>query len=648
MVKLFISYSRVDTAFAELIVERLRRVYGLPNVWYDDELHGGQRWWKAILEQIAACDVFVYLLSNDSVTSPYCQAEFAEALRLQKPVVTVQVRDKTRLSDELSEIQYVDMKRGLNDDNLARLMGSVNKMAEAPKKRRALSSRPTPLPSIPDSESEDGAARTDVETPTLAFQRPASGGDRVVARATIVNGVIVGVLGLIGVIVAALIANLNNASTNDAAIQMAIEATRTRDAEIAIQNITATADSWTDTLTPTLTPSLIPPTPTSTPDPLQAALAAARAFDGTNADWQALYSDGFQRTFEDGVTMVLVPAGCFMMGSTDGEDDEQPVNEQCFEEPFWIDLTEVTQVDFERLSGSKANTNEFDDDQRPVERITWFEAHDFCALRRARQPTEREWEYATRGPDALVYPWGNTWNENNAVWSGNSNNNQTANVGSRPEGASWVGALDMSGNVWEWTSSLYFPYDSRVDREADTGTRTDVRRVLRGSSWFGGDSGELRSATRFEVEPDFEAFFVGFRCARDYASEPISPIATTPDADTSLVSYELLRSGDSIAVCASNMQALVSVSLDLGNNERYSLVNLFPETMFSSVSGCVCLQKQPALFPVATQCSQGNTSVQTSAGDWRNATVTLADINGIIGACAPQADTSEVYVCYPR
>jgi hypothetical protein len=102
MTKLFISYSRVDTSFTERLVERLRRVYGLPNVWYDDELHGGQRWWKMILEQVAACGVFIYLLSNESVTSPYCQAEFAEALRLQKPIVTVQVRDKTRLSDDLS------------------------------------------------------------------------------------------------------------------------------------------------------------------------------------------------------------------------------------------------------------------------------------------------------------------------------------------------------------------------------------------------------------------------------------------------------------------------------------------------------------------------------------------------------------------
>lgn len=138
MTRLFISYSRVDLEFAERLVERLRRVYGLPNVWYDDELHGGVRWWQAITTRAAECDVFICLLSNESVTSPYCKAEFTEAKRLQKPIVTVQIRDKTRLSDDLSEIQYVDMKRGMNDDTLARLIRAINEQAALPKKRRAV------------------------------------------------------------------------------------------------------------------------------------------------------------------------------------------------------------------------------------------------------------------------------------------------------------------------------------------------------------------------------------------------------------------------------------------------------------------------------------------------------------------------------
>jgi len=224
---------------------------------------------------------------------------------------------------------------------------------------------------------------------------------------------------------------------------------------------------------------------------------------------------------------VLVPVGCFDMGTTSEQlpltleptleslvFDEQPSNVQCFDAPFWLDQTEVTQADFERLNGQKASPNAFDGDQRPVERITWFEAREFCALRGMRLPTEREWEYAARGPDNRVYPWGNEWNPDNAVHLGNSNT-QTANVGSRTAGASWVGALDMSGNVWEWVSSLYqaYPYVQDDGREDDTGGSRDVRRVLRGGSW-GGVSTVLRAPSRFSFGPVTWSDFFGFRCAR--------------------------------------------------------------------------------------------------------------------------------------
>jgi len=82
MARIFISYSRVDKTFTERFEARLRRMFPDVPVWYDDHLYGGQNWWNEILGQIAKCDIFIYLLSNESVTSPYCQAEFTEARRL--------------------------------------------------------------------------------------------------------------------------------------------------------------------------------------------------------------------------------------------------------------------------------------------------------------------------------------------------------------------------------------------------------------------------------------------------------------------------------------------------------------------------------------------------------------------------------------
>ena len=241
---------------------------------------------------------------------------------------------------------------------------------------------------------------------------------------------------------------------------------------------------------------------TPTPDPLILAEQGVEA----NADWTPII-DEF-----DGVEMVLMPVGCFIMGSEDGDDDEAPIHLRCIEEPFWIDRYEVTQEQFEVFGGQAANSSGFPGRNRPRERITWFEARDYCELRGARLPTEKEWEYAARGPDSLVYPWGNEFEEDNVVYGGNSDN-QTAEVGSRPGGVSWVEAYDMSGNVWEWTNTIYedYPYDAGDGRESNSDTNS--ARVLRGGS-FNHTAYGTRSAARSVNAPDSENNLIGFRCVR--------------------------------------------------------------------------------------------------------------------------------------
>jgi len=290
----------------------------------------------------------------------------------------------------------------------------------------------------------------------------------------------------------------------------------------AIQQTVTTiaAASITKTSAPTLTPSpTTAPTTTKTPTPIPLLTITA------NVQWTPIV-----QSF-DGVEMVQVPPGCFMMGSDNGETDEKPVTRICFDKPFWIDKTEVPQAQFAKFGGVAANKPHFSGDQRPVEQVTWIEAQNFCTKRGARLPTEAEWEYAARGPDSLVYPWGNDWDSRKVVWERESSQG-TANVGSMERGKSWVGAFHLSGNVAEWVNSVYkpFPYDAADGRE--NLLDTDSYRVMRGGSWYSSVNGGLRATVRSSSRPSRGYVYVGLRCARsfDAAVTAATPVPTNAAA----------------------------------------------------------------------------------------------------------------------
>jgi serine/threonine-protein kinase len=263
------------------------------------------------------------------------------------------------------------------------------------------------------------------------------------------------------------------------------------------------------TLAPTAEPATATPEPAATlPDATVPVLQAG----ALNADWTPV-----EQEF-DGVPMVLVPAGCFRMGSADGEPDELEPHDVCIAAPFWLDATEVTQGQFAALGGTASRPPAFTGDRLPVDQISWFEARDFCAARGGRLPTEAEWEFAARGPEGWQYPWGDEFSGDNAVYAENSGGT-TNEAGRLTVGASWVGARDMAGNVWEWTSSAYkpYPYDAEDGREIDLGRQTDLERVVRGGSWKTPGT-DLRGANRLDVFPVNTVDHIGFRCVRDDAA----------------------------------------------------------------------------------------------------------------------------------
>jgi serine/threonine-protein kinase len=243
------------------------------------------------------------------------------------------------------------------------------------------------------------------------------------------------------------------------------------------------------------------------------------------------------------VDRVLVPAGPFTMGSdAEGEPDERPEHTRTLA-AFRIDRREVSRGDYRRCSLAGVCREAWarpgwTDPRGPVTSVSWHMARTYCRWAHGRLPTEAEWEKAARGAEGRRFPWGNdAATRDRAVYGLRMNVGQPEPVGSHPSGASPYGALDMAGNVWEWTDDVYDPYaytrpthvptcEGALSAYADLrrrglwsftgamGIPHECHRVLRGGAWNYWPSG-LRTTNRVHHAPNGRYPVSGFRCADD-------------------------------------------------------------------------------------------------------------------------------------
>jgi len=291
---------------------------------------------------------------------------------------------------------------------------------------------------------------------------------------------------------------------------------------------------------------------------LVAATASAEFVPGTRAGEERVNPiDGAVMVWVPG-TAEACPGGKFRMGSTPQEidglwaakgwdpdwktdtKDEQPAH-QVELEGFWLYKHEVTVGQYAKfLAATGHEEREFWADQkgqpdRPLVFVWWEDAEAYSKWAGGSLPTEAQWEYAARGPEGRLYPWGNEWDRtrcNSAEYhAGRALNTGAAwtawfygltktfpavlanrrAVGSFPSGASWCGALDMAGNVWEWCRDWYeegfYGTPDATQKNPECANRDSSSRVLRGGGWL--NVAHLCRATN-RVRSSRESRYVGY------------------------------------------------------------------------------------------------------------------------------------------
>jgi len=289
------------------------------------------------------------------------------------------------------------------------------------------------------------------------------------------------------------------------------------------------ADTW---VSPTATsrPTETPLVPTATLRPIE--VATPEQYTETRPPPEASIGDTWTRPADD-MVMVYVPAGEFLMGSSDA-DDEAYANEKpqhtVYLDAFWIDRTEVTNSQYRKCVEAGACPEprcwmygDYNGPGQPVVCVTWDDARAYAAWAGGRLPTEAEWEKAARGTDGRIYPWGDEFDGSRLNYcdrncAGDRKDTGAddgyavmAPVGSYPAGASPYGALDMAGNVWEWVADRHEEgYYARSPARNPQGPDSGDSRVLRGGG-FNDEERGVRCAARYGGCPDCRVLSGGFR-----------------------------------------------------------------------------------------------------------------------------------------
>lgn len=227
--------------------------------------------------------------------------------------------------------------------------------------------------------------------------------------------------------------------------------------------------------------------------------------------------------------MAFIQGGEYMMGRDNGDPEEKPAHRVSVKS-FFIDKTEITNEQYKKFidetryevpSSWKNRSFAIGEERFPVTNVTWDDANAYAKWAKKRLPTEEQWEYAARGKENRLYPWGNSFDAARA----NLFSSKLAPVGQLADGATPEGVMDLLGNAWEWTLSDYNPYSGGKNILEHTDYQGLPIKIIRGGACISGKDTPaslrgLHPATRNDwpsaiLTKDRDYSKTGFRCIQE-------------------------------------------------------------------------------------------------------------------------------------
>lgn len=490
MLRIFVCYPRVDLMYCTQLLPYLAPYH----VWYDLHIKAGQDWWQEILKHIEWCDVFVLLVSPNTLSSKYCQEEYTIARAKGKRILPILIAPCDVPSDMLTKF-YVDARAGLTVKALATLKDWLTATEHALyDKNKQYSTRlsvptqliqayPNPVTFVPETVVEDVSAaleRGDTDTALYLLE---------MAEAAGVTSPVVDLCQWLEDVRRSIDARAYKQRADQAYQQVKTLVKKRATFELGIKAFETFIQEFPDY------------------DPDQLALYLSQRI-APSLLWCDIPEGEVTLEYE-GKHRVVYHVDAFRIS-------KYPITHAQFqkfidapdgynEERWWLFSEEAKAWHRAYPKPLERHTPVGD---YPRVNVSWYEAMAFCLWLSAktgltiRLPTEPQWQRAAQGDDGRRYPYGNTFSRD-ACNARQTRIRSITSVKMFPLGASPFQVMDMSGNCWEWTLS-------KNKRDADPNKR-DFYLAKGGSCSSRAEA--VRVTARAALAPDSRYGTLGFRVA---------------------------------------------------------------------------------------------------------------------------------------